>query len=279
MAKKSFKWNSIQGAVLAIIIVGGAIWAWTYGNENWWAAEDDVTTTTPLDSCTVIILNYAGVELENAEAHYFGYHVPDNATEASLEALTKADYTEEITRESGVKFNFAEDHIYIIEVNFTDYQSYEFIPTMAVEIVKLACVPTATSAVMLSEKLDTTINQTDEVNWDVVIRFTDADGLVNSTMGYKPFLNYTQMKSQYQVIVIDCNATTIELDDVEVTGAVGVIAISSDKIIITINETFLGEKTVGLEFDATDLGVDFEVNQVLYGFGTASSYTTLATMA
>jgi hypothetical protein len=133
--------------------------------------------------------------------------------------------------------------------------------------------------VCLSEKLDATVNLTDEVEWDLKIRFTDADGLVNATMGYQPYTLLSTNKDQFQIIAFDFNGTGIVADDVEIDVNYEEKLVSNDKIIFAIPATFAGDVNVHFVLDETNIGSTFELNQVIYGFGTVSSYTTLATCA
>lgn len=280
------------------LVVAGTLY-FVGDDQGWWAAEvappadDDSTTPT---SFTFQFYNVSGDILDgedgNEQAYGYLYEYDysdiDDFDQNDMNELAYADFTlaePEIEHEDEIIPDA--DTAYICLVNCTGYTDYWFVPTLGDNDVTLWKVPTDKDITTISALGDATIVNTSEPIWYCDIFCTDADGVVSDDVGYPIVYDFTAMTAYediedtlvYNVIVIDCNGTGIETSDVDIDGLlVEDIQVNSDKIEIYIDEPIYGHMEFTLEFDETDLGVDFEVQSVALARGfIGDSLTTLDT--
>jgi hypothetical protein len=276
VAKNTYKWVAL--IAVSALVIGGAILAYYFVVMAPQSETEGFTSSST--SYSFLITNTRGSELNDSEIGIYRYEKPVGFTQAALEALVLGDYSWHKTKTSGESYTPDEDtYVYLITVNCTGYQAIQRIPMLGANNISLAATPSSTKIGGLANDLTSTINQTDQTDWEITIRFLDAESEINDTMGYKGYTNYSAgyKIAVKNIIIIDTNATTAARSFIADTSLVGEYTIADDKIIIETNENYLGEQDFTLKFN-TNLGVTYEIESLIYAFGTASEYTTLATM-
>lgn len=280
----------VAGFVVLIIVAG------YFGGKaaGYWGATVSPGTGTPTTMTFVFQNNTEVLDGNDGRGQAYGYiysyeYDPDTFEQTDADQLSYADFTLDKSEiETGDVFTPAADTIYIMMVNCTGHQTQWSFPILGTNTVTLRTTPTNISLGMYDMYGSTTENQTNSVLWFGSIINLNSESKVDTGCGYDIVLdltlmvemeNYEEDCTTYNVIVIDCNGTAIEISDVDVDGVtVADIQINSDKIEIYLGQNIYGKMDFSLEFDENDLGVDFEVESIYLANGVmGGSLTTLAT--
>lgn len=300
--KKMDKKKILIISLVAFLAVGGGIFGILIGTgviDLTPQSIIDLEETTPPTTITLRYLNESGEILDGndgaSEALGFLYtyeYENETFTDDDLNALTFTDFTlwkENLDHGSIVTPQV--NTIYILQVNSSDslYSEEWLVPHLGINNISLRAIPTNISIALTDLYGDPTINETDTVDWFGTIFCLDADGDVNDDVGYDLVYDYSLMVDwesiedtmYYPALVFDCNGTGIETSDIKISGLyVKETQISSDKIIVYLNQGVSGRTEFSFKIDANDLGVDFEINSVYLARGVlGGTLTTLCTAA
>jgi len=151
--------------------------------------------------------------------------------------------------------------------------------------VEIEMVPTPDSVGMTaySSTGNTTIANTTDKIWSIVLNQLNSDSEIDDELGYSPYYNFTAVTQLdkleeskiYNMIILDFNGTAISSSDVDFSGIYSDVKIESDKIIFLFNEDFLGQNLFSFEM-STDLNTDYELEAITYERGTVESYSQIA---
>ena len=152
--------------------------------------------------------------------------------------------------------------------------------------VEIEMTPTPNSVGMTAYSTtgNSTIANTTDKGWTIVLNMLDSDSLIDNDYGYSPYYNFTDVTKLskleesriYNFIILDFNCTALSSSDVDWTGSYYDIKIESDKMIIMFNEDFLGQNIFNFEM-SDDLNTDYELEAISFQRGTVESYTSVAT--
>jgi hypothetical protein len=293
MAKTKGKKNLWVFLLLGLVLCG-TIYA-VGKDQGWFTGEVDepIVVVTPT-TYTLKFYNYSSVlDGNDGRASAKGYLYekrfdPDTFTESDKNDLTLTDFT--LIR-SGLEHNDIitpqVNTLYLLKVNCSDHGDKWIVPQLGNNTVKLRTTPTNCSLAMYDAYGSSTVNQTNSNIWYGSIINLDADAEISNECGYDLAYDLTLMTTLekledsllYPAIIIDTNGTGIELSDVIMKGLnVKEVKIDSDKIEIFLNEPIYGKIDFEIELDASDLGVDFEVESIYLARGIiGGTLTTLAT--
>jgi hypothetical protein len=274
------------------LVLAGTIYA--VGKDQGWFAAEIPAAPTPT-TYTFKFYNSTGDVLDgnDGRSEALGYlyayeYENDTFDQDDYDDLAYSDFVldKEDVEHNDVVTPDAET-LYIMLINCTGYTNVWIVPVLGENIVTLRATPTNISLSMVDIYGSNTENQTNTAFWYGSIFCVDVDGEINNGVGYDLVYDFTVITEMSKledslmcpVLVIDCNGTGIEKSDVEISGlAVKEIQINSDKIEIYLNQPIYGKMDFSLEFDASDLGVDFEIESMYLARGlVGGSLTTLAT--
>jgi len=152
--------------------------------------------------------------------------------------------------------------------------------------VEIDMVPTPDSVGMTaySSTGNTTIANTTDKIWSIVLNQLNSDSEIDDKLGYSPYYNFTAVTKLdkleeskiYNMIILDFNGTAISSSDVDFAGIYSDVKIESDKMIFLFDEDFLGQNLFSFEM-SDDLNTDFELEAISFQRGTVESYTSVAT--
>jgi hypothetical protein len=274
------------------LVLAGTIYA--VGKDQGWFAAEIPAAPTPT-TYTFKFYNSTGDVLDgnDGRSEALGYlyayeYENDTFDQDDYDDLAYSDFVldKEDVEHNDVVTPDAET-LYSMLINCTGYTNVWIVPVLGENIVTLRATPTNISLSMVDIYGSNTENQTNTAFWYGSIFCVDVDGEINNGVGYDLVYDFTVITEMSKledslmcpVLVIDCNGTGIEKSDVEISGlAVKEIQINSDKIEIYLNQPIYGKMDFSLEFDASDLGVDFEIESMYLARGlVGGSLTTLAT--
>ena len=151
--------------------------------------------------------------------------------------------------------------------------------------VNITMVPTPDSVGMAAYSTtgNSTIANTTDKGWTIILNMLDSDSLIDNKCGYSAYYNFTDVTKLskleesriYNLVILDFNSTAISSSDVDFDGYFTDVKVESDKMIFMFNEDFLGQNVFSFEM-SDDLGTDYELEAITYERGTVESYTQIA---
>jgi hypothetical protein len=173
-------------------------------------------------------------------------------------------------------------------INCTGYDDTQIIPSLGSNRAYLIRTPTSVVMAGLSTvQLQKTLTTATDLKWGFTAQtldnspVTNAQTVVSSNVGYKPYMDYGTALNHTIIITVTCNTT---MTFGAAANGIRLIGISATPVVITNGVQFLVDPTTILynsmhfEIDfGTGLHTTFVPVSVVLGFGTTASITTLAT--
>ncbi len=207
-----------------------------------------------------------------------------NVTDAEVDLyyLNVSSYTEqeieEVTNDMFVDFyTFNIDDVitangsylyrfYVYAENYTGYFGY---PTVGLNKVYLAKIPTLLNMLAINTELGTSFNDTDVANWSIQFNCDDEEGFI-------PFYNKTAEENSSIVVKVTFDqAANISWVDYDGNYNTNKTAIGNSVFIELYNFAFLESGILNIALDEASLNIDFSTETIAIGYGNSNNYVEL----
>lgn len=284
-------------AIISILILGALGTGIYFGVRNLALQSelDGFQATSDATNWHLIIKNTSSIALDDDEVYgyLYTYEILDHydlVTDFTQSDYDDLPYTAFVLDKSEIEHNDTilpkANTFHWLKLNGTGFNE-EWINLDAKPLgdVAIVMIPTPSSVGMTaysSAGNSTILNTTDQM-WTVVLNMLDSDSEIDTKCGYSPYYNFsavTKMSKleesrQYNLVILDFNSTALSSSDVVWEGAYSDVKIESDKMIFMFNENFLGQNIFNFEI-SDDLGTDFELEAITFQRGTVESYSQIA---
>jgi len=280
-------------ALLILGIITVSLVATNWNTVVDWIVPDSQESDVPETPVETPLLTYMGMSFTNyngtvmdgngvhdeASAYIYGKVVDDWSTwtDADYDALDpNTDFTLLRDLQHGENLTWDDDYIYYGIANCTGFGSISFRPIRGLNQISLVATPDASNILCYSANLSTTVNETDEINWNGILSFVNSDLEVDEDLGYKPHVDSSQCVRMdewddakiYNVLVFDFNSTSLDRTDVKLAGLTVVdTIIDGDEIQFFIDEVLTGNTAFSFTLDVDEIGVTWELTSVAFKTG------------